>query len=222
MKLLEHSFINFTMKDAPRGCGLLFSAEGVHLRDWKRILALMVNGDYNNYFYWGSLRDLIEISPLFDVFDIAKKYGVGELCERGPVKVSNGVPFEEPVYQIKIKTNRFTAMQLRTHQNISWLTESTRSVNYKEKGFNLCSAKEIPWYRKSICCLTYSIYKFLMSLGAKKEDAGRVLDEYRETHIIGFAHREDWLELARKRIHTGAQGDCEFIAKKILEQLDED
>jgi hypothetical protein len=215
MKLLEHSFVNFVLEDVENIVG------SVHLRDWKRLLEIILDGDSANYCYWGSLRDLIDRSDLFNVKSIVGKYGLESLCRKGWFDVSDKINFGEPVYQIKIKTNRFTAMQLRTHQSISWLVESTRSVNYAEKGFNLCSFRKIPWYRKAICSLTYSIYKALIACGVKKEEAGRVLDEYRETHIIGFAHRNAWEELAQKRIGTGAQGDCEFIARKIMELFDE-
>lgn len=229
LKLLEHSCVSFLVnskdldeegwgkvkKKIQKRFGKFREMAFVNVRDWKKLFSIMLNDNYKEYVFYGSVRDIYELSNIIQVENILKKYGIEPIGEECFFFTKNGVDTcEKEFVQIKIKTNRFTAMQLRTHQSISWLCESTRSVDYG-KEMNLCTIETIGWMHKSLAWFSWVGYKLFRKLGFKKEDAGRFLTDYRETHIIGFAEKETWLDFCRKRIGTGAQGDACWVAQEI-------
>jgi len=127
-------------------------------------------------------------------------------------------------FQIKIRCNRFTAMQWVRHvskyTDISFLVESTRAVDYSENQ-TICTINpemvpgSILWESAQN---SFDWYAKLRKEGYKKEDCRDVTD-YRENYMIGTAHINNWYIACSKRIGSGAQEDAQYIAFLIKQKL---
>jgi len=121
-------------------------------------------------------------------------------------------------YQILITTNRFTAMQLVRHRSISWLVESTRMVEYNEPTIN--TSEDLDPDLENSILYGFESYNKLRVDGVKREQAGRILSDYRETRLIGCATKEDWLLMCGKRMFPGAQADVRRICSTIKKEVE--
>jgi hypothetical protein len=256
LKILEHSYVEFCLynkNSVYKIDNIGFSAnicicspvsyfKKVSMRsggDVFRSIYSLLSGECDYVYYFGSLRDLLEWSDIFNFNELLSEYGLESLSSFNGKSLIDFSDYDifysnnsKDVFQIKIKTNRFTAMQLRTHQSISWLIESTRAVEYNNcNSFSICSISDLGIIEKIGSCLGLVFSKLLKFLNCipritnkkifnfKRQDRQRFLTEYRTTNIIGFAKKDYWDILCRKRMTKEAQHDIRHISEMIYNEI---
>lgn len=172
----------------------------------KKHLSVLQHGDS-----WSDNYDYYTLRDYYNRFNNIDKGLIHTDCNR---------------YQIEITTNSYTSIQWRTHttkySNISFLVESTRAVDYSIDEPTINTSKNLSEQLLNAIEQTFELYQNLRKNKETKELAGRILTTFREVKMIGTATKEEWLNVCKKRMASGAQADAEFVATLIKEALEKE
>jgi hypothetical protein len=190
----------------------------VEARDWQSLFCCLKAGKMPDVII-GTCRDLYELYGMTRVEELlCNNAGKVQDVENVHDLVLDHLNRTQRI--IKITTNRFTAMQLRTHQSISWLCESTRHTKYSDCVLN--TTVQLPLKYELRAEMEFSNYNKDIEAGDRMEIAGRFIDDFRETVIIGRANKEQWKYLCDVRMAPDVQTDAMYIASKIKQLIEEE
>ena len=119
--------------------------------------------------------------------------------------------------------SRAAANQLTRHRLASFVQESQRFVNVRDRGLvRPPSFTDAQWEKAaSLHRTALELYEELIEEGVPKEDARYVLPIGTETRLVVSANFREWRHIIRLRGSPAAQWEIRLFAKKVLEILRE-
>ena len=115
--------------------------------------------------------------------------------------------------------SRGIADEFRTHTTISSLMESTRYVNYKNKGLEFV----LPTWcvGEGVITETFDFierrYKQMISEGKQPQQAREILPLATATHLVQCGFNKAWNNFFNQRCSSSAHPDAQYIAKQARE-----
>ncbi len=119
--------------------------------------------------------------------------------------------------------SRAAANQLTRHRLASFVQESQRFVNVRDRGLvRPPSFTPAQWEKAmSLHRKTLELYEKLIEEGVPKEDARYILPIGTETRLVVSANFREWRHIIRLRGSPAAQWEIRLFARKVLEVLKE-
>jgi thymidylate synthase (FAD) len=137
--------------------------------------------------------------------------------------ISNGHHSVLEHFNISVRfiTNRAISHEIVRHRLCSFTQESTRYVNYKNKGMVVIQPLFVPlteeyslWYNAIVEC--EKTYNRLLELGATPQEARGVLPNDLKTEIIVTANIREWRHILKLRTAKGAHPQMIALMKPLL------
>ncbi len=129
-------------------------------------------------------------------------------------------------YTVRIICSRVQADSFCRHRVFSFLMESTRYVNYSNKGITIIQPEGYDnWTttQKQLftdhCTSSEHLYNLLIDSGLKPEDARDILPLQLKTELVMTGTTKQWEEFFKLRISEHAHPEAQNIAKKIKNTL---
>jgi thymidylate synthase (FAD) len=129
---------------------------------------------------------------------------------------------------VKFITDRGVAHEIVRHRLCSFAQESTRYVNYNNKGFEFI--KPVWWDEwspiertiwKEQMCWVGDRYNSLIELGSKPQQARSILPNSLKAEIVVKANVREWRHIFKLRCNKAAHPQMVGLMTPLLEELKE-